>query len=419
MERIHFLHAADLHLDTPFEGIGSTRPDVAEALRDASLLAWDRLVGAALERRVDFVVLAGDLYDGPIRGVRAQLRFRRGLERLSREGIGCFIAHGNHDPVEEGWSAISHWPPGVHVFPPGRVESIPVARAGRRVATVHGISFARRAERENLVRRFPSPTEGGLHVGVLHCNVEGQEGHDPYAPCRLDDLHGVGLHYWALGHVHQRQVLATRPSWVAYPGNLQGRSLKRTEQGPKGALLVSAVGEAVEEVQFLSLAPVEFATLELDVSGLPDLAAIEGAAFEAARRRQREGLVGQVVELRLEGATPLHRELVRFAEELRLALEDGSTGPPFVHWVRVVVATRPPRDREALLDREDFAGALFRELQALRDHPEALAALVRRLDGALTTGQLARWIEDPSPEALQNLLDAAESLAWELLEDER
>ena len=192
MSRFSFLHAADLHLDTPFEGLGAAHPQVAAALRDASLQAWDRLVQEAVRRRVAFVLLAGDLYDGPERGLRAQLRFRRGLHRLAEAGVEVFVVHGNHDPLEEGWSALRDLPPGVHVFGPGDPEAVPVVRGGRRIALVHGVSYATRAERANLARRFVRAPGEGLQIGLLHAHVEGQAGHDPYAPCSLDDLRASG-----------------------------------------------------------------------------------------------------------------------------------------------------------------------------------------------------------------------------------
>src|SRR4051794_940456 len=149
MTAFRFVHAADLHLDTPFEGLGRTSPEVAAALRDASLAAFDALVDLALREQAAFLVIAGDVYDGAERGVRAQLRFLRGLERLSGAGVEVLVAHGNHDPLD-GWSAIRAWPAGVHVFGCNVVESVAVEREGAVLATVHGISYARRDPGENL-----------------------------------------------------------------------------------------------------------------------------------------------------------------------------------------------------------------------------------------------------------------------------
>src|SRR3954454_23894101 len=215
MSGFRFVHAADLHLDTPFEGLARTSPEVAAALRDASLAAFDALVELTLREQAAFLVLAGDVYDGAERGVRAQLRFLRGLERLSAAGVQVLVAHGNHDPLA-GWSAIRAWPAGVHVFSSEAVEAVPVERDGHVLATVHGISYATRDCPASLLPRFAGAAGEGLRVGVLHANVGGDPAHAAYSPCSVDQLRAAGLDYWALGHVHQRAVLCDGDPWVVY-----------------------------------------------------------------------------------------------------------------------------------------------------------------------------------------------------------
>src|SRR5690554_2805323 len=199
-----FLHAADLHLDTPFGGIARVSEALRGRLMDASLAALDGLVDAALAHSVDFVVLAGDLYDGADRGIRAQLRVLGAFEKLSAAKIPVFIVHGNHDPVLEGWSAIRAWPEGVHVFGVDEVEVHRLEIRGQ-VVTVSGISYGRRDVTENLALRFERPAvsgmDDGFHVAVLHANVGSAADHAAYSPCVLEDLVGRGYDYWALGHI--------------------------------------------------------------------------------------------------------------------------------------------------------------------------------------------------------------------------
>jgi exonuclease SbcD len=415
METFRFLHAADLHLDTPFEGISACRPEVGEALRDASLDAFDRLVAAAIERRVAFVVLSGDVYDGPERGLRAQLRFRRGVERLAAAGIEVFVAHGNHDPVEAGWTAIRSWPPGVHVFAAGRVETVPVVREGRRLAAVHGVSFSRRGETENLAARFRRDGGPGLQVGVLHGNVGGRPGHDPYAPCSPDDLRAARLDYWALGHVHTREALLRGPVWAVYPGNLQGRSPKPAERGEKGAVLVEADPEAVRSVLFLPLAPVTFEAVEVDVAAAVDAGEVEDRIVGAAREVARgPGRRGTVLSVTLRGATELHGTLATEAEALRAALADRLLGEsPWIWIERLEVRTTPAVDRGRALARDDLAGTVLRRLGALRSDPAALAALVAEVDRDLARSPAGRWIAPETEAEAEALLAAAEAFVLE------
>ena len=153
MTTFRFVHAADLHLDTPFRGLAAEDEQVAGAMRDASLDAFDDLVELAIDRGSAFVLLAGDIYDGESRGVRAQLRFLKGLERLSAANIKVFIVHGNHDPLG-GWSAIRSWPSGVTIFGDRDVQCHPVQINGRTVANIYGISYAQREVSDNLALRF-------------------------------------------------------------------------------------------------------------------------------------------------------------------------------------------------------------------------------------------------------------------------
>lgn len=403
-----FVHAADLHLDTPFKGISSTAPEIGAALREASLEAFDSLVEACLERRVAFLVIAGDVYDGAERGLRAQLRFKEGLARLSDAGIRTFVAHGNHDPVEEGWSAISTWPELVHVFGHERVEAVPVARDGTVLATVQGISYGRRDVTENLALGFSSRAGEGLEVGVLHCNVAGAaDGYEAYSPCTLAELTSIGLDYWALGHVHSRMVLsagdASGGSWVVYPGNLQARSPKPSELGPKGATLVTVRGGRVDSLEALSCDRIRFAELEIDVAGCAGLADVHAALSDRAVELLEENAGRSlVVRARLAGRGEAHRDLARSGtEELLEALRaDSATAVPFVWWDRIRDESLPALELETLRREDDFAADLVEIADQLKGAD----------DGGLSTPDLV--------ELLGKMPKELERLAREVVADE-
>lgn len=373
-----FLHAADLHLDTPFIGMSAASSEVAVALRDASLLAFDDLVRTAIARDVAFVILAGDLYDGAERGVRAQLRVLRGVRRLADHGIRTFIAAGNHDPIEEGWSAIDEWPDLVTIFPAGSVASVTVERDGVALATVHGTSYGRRAVTEDLAARIVRTNAPGLHIGVVHANVGGQPDHDPYSPCRVEDLVDRGIDYWALGHVHTRQVLHRDP-WIVYPGNLQGRSPRRSELGAKGALVVE-VDDAgvVHEPEHVALDRVRFEVVEEPIDELADLGALHHRLVE----RGTEVLLGAagrsvVLGVRLTGRGRIHSDLRRpgaTAELLQALRDDAPVETPFLWWDRVVIDTRSTVDLDALRGRNDFVADLLDLADGLDDDARGATA---------------------------------------------
>jgi DNA repair exonuclease SbcCD nuclease subunit len=139
MQSFSFIHTADLHLDSPFAGLRQVDGAVASLIKDATFRAFDNVVDLALAKKVDFLLVAGDVYDAADRSLRAQLKFAEGLKKLTNSGIRCFVCHGNHDPLD-GWSASLRWPEGVHIFGP-ELESIPLALGGEDAVVVHGISY--------------------------------------------------------------------------------------------------------------------------------------------------------------------------------------------------------------------------------------------------------------------------------------
>lgn len=358
------LHAADLHLDTQPSELRRYPELVGDVLRDASLRAFDNLVDHAVSEKVSACLFAGDIYDGAERGVRAQLRFRDGLERLSENGIVSFLAYGNHDPVDEGWSAIHAWPEHVTSFDTGEPQVHQLETDGGAVA-VHGVSYATRRTTENLARRFSRRGSAPVQIAMLHANVGHQPGHEAYAPCSLEDLRASGVDYWALGHVHTRQVLAGPDPWVAYPGNLQGRNPKPSERGAKGALVIDFQdGSVTGPPVFASLDVVRFVAVDLDISELGDVGELADALGEqaAAWRTEHQGR-SLVARARLTGRSELRSSLMRpgALEELRGELQRVD-GMPFLWWDRIENHTLPEADLSEAAASDDLVGHVLRRL---------------------------------------------------------
>ena len=427
--RFCFVHAADLHLDTPFEGIRGLAPEVGRSLRDASLDAFDALVDLCVECDAAFLLIAGDVYDGAERGLRAQLRFRHGLERLARLDVQVLVVHGNHDPTEEGWSAIREWPRGTTVFGSERVEAVPVIRAGERIATVHGISYPRRDVSENLSLAFPrgradSKEVSGLRIGLLHCNAGGNIEHAPYAACSVDDLVAADVDYWALGHVHARRTLSDGTNgapWVVYPGNLQGRSPHPREQGAKGAVVVSVEdgprGARVSSVDFRALDRVRFLPVSVDVSNEPDLGGVERTlqAYADDLRREHPGR-GLVLCARLHGRSDLQRDLARagsIAELLESLRDARRQDEPFVWWGTLSSDVSRPIDRDGLRARDDFCADLVGLVDGLREQPEELLRFAREAFAELPEEVRGVVLPEVVGDELPVLLRRAEQSALE------
>ncbi len=404
--RFRFVHAADLHLDTPFATLGRVAPEIAGRLRDASLESFDALVRMAIERDAAFVIFAGDVYNSADRGVRAQLRFLRGVERLEKRGIPVFVAHGNHDPAD-GWSAVRRMPENLVVFGSDVVEMHSFGRENEPWAHLYGISYPRRDVTENLALRFERRDAPGLHIGVLHSNVGSQSEHPAYSPCTVADLTAVGMDYWALGHIHQYQRLAEGRPWIVYPGSLQ--AVKSSEIGPRGAVMVEVSGDAVAGVELIALDRVRFGRADVDISSEPDLYALQKAILSQAVSDGTDLLL----TVTLTGRGPLHRDLRRHGaiEDLtRDVREELGIASPFVWVDRIVDRTHAELDREAILRRGDFSAELVRLGDSWRADPDALEGLLAEL--WRPAGRFD-W-DDPL-----TILQEAEERALDLLEGEQ
>lgn len=422
MESFSFIHAADLHLDTPFSGVGRVDPKLQKTLHDASLTAFDNLIQAAVCHSVDFVLLAGDIYDGIEHGVRAQLRFLKGIRELDRHNIKSFFIHGNHDPVEEGWSALrpEDLPASATRFEQSNeVLARPVVRNGRTIAVVHGISFRLKAEGRNLSKLFPARSGGDrpFHVGLLHCNVGRQDGHGDYAPCSLDDLCSRSIDYWALGHIHKRTVLSSRDPVVLYPGNLQARRFD--ESGPKGATLVRIDSSGAATLELLELDVIRFAHLQVNVNGNDSLEQILVACEEQCTKAVREADGRMLIaRITLEGTTAAHSDLLKTKarDELLSAFSDRLQIDGF-YLDAVLVATNPPVDRNKAAQSGGFEAALLRLNDDLFGSDDELQSLLQQVRSPLLKrGQFDEFLPESEILRARGFVQQAESQLLGMLE---
>jgi DNA repair exonuclease SbcCD nuclease subunit len=346
-----FIHCADLHLDSPLRGLATKPGAPVEELRSATRRAFDRLVDVAIERKVSFIVIAGDVYDVDWQDYSTGLFFNSRMERLREQGIRAFLIQGNHDAA----SVISRQlrpPDNVQLLSAHEPETCVIEELG---VAIHGQGFEQRETRENLVAGFPAPLPGYFNIGLLHTSAEGVDGHDRYAPCKVADLVAKGYDYWALGHIHQRRILYTSP-WVVFPGNIQGRHAGET--GAKGCvqIVVGSGKEVEDEPEFLELDVVRWIDCTVDVtavSSLDQLAERLGEAWAVQPDLAFEGM--KAVRVRLQGKTPLHGLLHADPERTRAEIENSlqsfAHGPLWLERVRMetVDVDRTPADRDDAL----------------------------------------------------------------------
>lgn len=257
MTDFRFLHAADIHLDSPLHGLSRYEGLPEEDIRGATRAAFDNFVQHAIDEAVDFVVIAGDLFDGEWKDMSTGLYFARAIGRLDQLSIPVFLLAGNHDAASVITRSVP-WPPNVRRFGTRSPESHLLPELG---VAVHGQSFSTPVVTDNLVLAYPDATEHHFNIGMLHTALAGRQGHATYAPCSLDDLKSKRYDYWALGHVHEHEIVCEDPH-VVFPGNTQGRTIRET--GPKGAVIVAVEDGRVASVERIELDVLRWARVEVD-----------------------------------------------------------------------------------------------------------------------------------------------------------
>jgi exonuclease SbcD len=377
MAEFRFLHAADIHLDSPMRGL-ETDPDAPAALlREASRAAFRNLIDVAIADRVAFVLIAGDLYDGDWQDCRTGLFFIEQAGRLAACGIPLVIVAGNHDAA----SVITR-----HLRLPSSATIFPHDGCGTRVfdelgVAIHGRSFATRAMTDDLSRNYPAPLPGFFNIGMLHTSLTGRPGHANYAPATVEALIAKSYDYWALGHIHAREIVHEDP-WIVFPGNLQGRQAR--ESGPKGATLVMVRDGRVMEVKHQSLDAVRWCSVEVPLGGERDLdGAMERFAFVLREAVEAAAPRPIAARVRLTGVTELHEEMLAKVETVRegVVAAGREHGADAVWIERVAIETVSKADQHSLIGRPDVLtrlNAILDDLVAdggsaiLGDYPERL-----------------------------------------------
>ncbi len=376
MQDFTFLHAADLHLDSPLR-LGPDAP--AKGIRTATRQALVKLVDCAVGARVSFVLLAGDLYDSKDYDWHTGRFLLEQLGRLTRAGIEVVAVAGNHDPLQGVARDLAV--PGMFCGDKPEtafLANVPVA--------IHGQSYAVAETTVNLTSDYPARIDGLFNVGLLHTAC-GQSGYENYAPCTVADLQRLGYDYWALGHVHVRNVLARDP-WIVFPGNLQGRSIN--EEGSKGATLVKVECSQVKTAEHVSLDVVRWQKLHVDLTGATGADVwnrIGHAIVQATLLSDGRFLVLRVV---LSGECETHTDLAGDCEATRTAVRAVAVkvaGEENVYINDVWVLTAP----------ESYA--------ALRAQPGLVGAVIRSLESPVALDQTAKDFAREQVERFGSMLE--------------
>ena len=405
-----FIHAADIHLDSPLIGLYRYEEAPVEEIRGATRQAFKNLIELAIAESVDFVLIAGDLYDGDWKDYRTGLFLAAQMAKLRESDIQVFIIAGNHD-AESRITKYIRMPDNVKMFPAKKPDSIPISDS----IVVHGQGFTSRAVYEDLSVNYPDHWPGYFNIGLLHTSADGREGHDPYAPCTLQGLLSKNYDYWALGHVHKREILHEEPL-VLFPGNIQGRYIR--EVGNKGCTLVIE-----QDGKMISAEHHDLDVLRWSICRIDAARAVTGDEvldhIESALREKLDQSEGRSLAIRIEviGACKAHNDLSlnidHWINNIYAIANDLSKGQIWIE--KVGFKTQLSANLTEIIGRNDPLGSLIRTIsnndekkQELVDFTHMFDDLHRKLPSELRSG------DDPidlqSPETFRSAIEDVKQL---------
>ena len=403
MKKISFIHAADLHLDSPMIGLKHLPANIFSRMKESTFTSLKKLTTAAIERQVDFVILAGDLFDGEDRSLRAQSRFRTEMLKLEEKNIPVYVVHGNHDHLNGSWVHLD-MPANVHLFH-SEVETKALNTKSGECVHLYGFSYPTRHVFDRKIDDYRKAEGADFHIGILHGNESAGTEHDNYAPFSVKDLQEKDFDYWALGHIHKRAVLSENPP-IVYPGNIQGRNKK--ESGSKGFYHVTLTDLDIK-MDFIESSDLIWEEAVIDAAAascFQDVLRLCQTAINSVRRVQQGTLLTlfikniQLIDDREKRS--LHSEL------LELLFEEEEDEESFVWIVDLIITESFHIDKEQLKTEANFYAELFETIAHFEYVDHALAPLYEH--------QLGRkYLSHLSTSEQKELIEKAEKMLIELL----
>ncbi len=399
-----FVHAGDLHLESPPGGIAEVPEHLRELFLDVAYCAAERVFETALAEEADFLVLSGDVLDPHQTGPRGPLFLIEQFTRLRDRGIPVYWAGGRSDPPE-AWPSGMEMPDNVHLFPAGRVEEYVVRRDSTAIVRLIGVSRAR--GRSVRPSDFVTDPDGTFSVAIIHGTAS------------ADALRGRGIHYWALGGSHRRQTLFHSPHVAHYPGTPQGRRPKET--GPHGCTVVHVDDQCNIRMTASTTDWLRWQNEQVAIDASTTRADLERMLDERLRMlKETVPGVDLLISWRIVGSGRLMSQLRggTVAAELLEGLRNRyGFGPPAAWSVSLVA--EPP----AVLDPESYEqstilGDFLREVRRYQMNPREEIDLTPYVPEEHAAGTLAATLEVSKRPVRERVLRDAAVLGMDLLSGE-
>lgn len=406
MRKLTFIHTADLHLDSPMVGLRHLPENLFRQLRESTFTAFTKIIDVAIEKHVDFIIIAGDLFDGEDRSVRAQVRFRKEMERLNEHHIQAYVIHGNHDHLNGTWTMMN-MPSNVHIFSEDVEMKVFQQNTGMSVH-LYGFSYRERHIYDDMTMYYKRKGNADYHIGLLHGHAEGVSEHSRYAPFQLQQLLEKQFDYWALGHIHKHAILHQDP-YVVYPGNIQGRY--RSEAGEKGCYVVT-ITDGQTELEWVNTAPIIWEQMMINGENVHDFDSLYGLCVKTLNERRLIGkkLIATLI-IKDIGNEELQREIEN-GELLALLQEEEQEEQSFVYVATLTYEESNFMTREQLTKKADFYQELFETIDDYHHYDEAVAFLYEH-------HQARKFLERLTEQEKQTLVQEAEQTLIKLLATEQ
>jgi DNA repair protein SbcD/Mre11 len=415
-KNIRFIHCGDLHLEAPFKGVQVENEEIWKAVEGSTFKSFEKVVQTAISQKVDFVLIAGDIYNAANKSIRAQLFFLKQMRLLSNHKIPCLFVHGNHDSLDS-WMMKAEFPDSVFQFPPFvSCKSLYRDNNDTPYVNVIGYSYPTRDIQKNIAKEmvdFSKTLDSNIYnIGLLHCNVGGDPSTENYAPCSLQDLLTPNIHYWALGHVHTRKLLHDDHPAVVYPGNTQGLHINDTQK--KGFYLVN-VHDWETECSFIETSSFLWfhITREVHEEHIDQL--IESMMEDMIDKTQDSS---GIFRFELVGHTPLHKNLQDHLQEMEDSIRE-NTEQEGCYLESIRIQTKPYLDVDAIRKRNDFSSLFLQKTEELLQ-AENLEEIAKNLLDDMPLQKLLRMV--PDKEFLipwKRIVSNAQSLGLELLSEDQ
>ena len=324
------------------------------------------------------------------------------MERVKAVGIPVYIIHGNHDHLGGAWVHVD-FPDNVHVFLEQTEMKTFQKSDGTRVH-IYGFSYPKRHVTERMIDTYAKIAGADYHIGLLHGNLEGFTTHSPYAPFSLRDLTEKQFDYWALGHIHKRQIVAEQPLAI-YPGNIQGRN--RKESGEKGCYIIELDGVDWKH-QFIRTAEVIWDTA---IVTIPETNSLDTILEECKHRLMSYHTYTEkyLLELKIDGRNVYNHEL--FSDEVLFdvlsILQEQSEQEEWNVWpyrLTVHKDTMP-----VVLKDTPFTTELLSNVERFTEFDEALKPLYRH-------GIAKKWLDSLTEEEQEQIIQDAKRMLLQILQ---